>query len=84
MTNIIIKERLALVKWTLVRFDTRLSARKARFHSPKKRHLRYENVPDPKVHHTIYSMQLQIKFKVDRLQIMVVAKKYIYVIQIVL
>ena len=33
MTNVIIKERLALVKWTLVRFDTRLSACKARFHA---------------------------------------------------
>ena len=52
--------------------------------SPKKRQLRYENVPDSTVHHTIHSMQLQIKFKVDRLQIIVVAKKYIYVLQIVL
>ena len=33
MTNVIIKERLALVKWALVRFDIRLSARKARFHA---------------------------------------------------
>ena len=52
--------------------------------SPKKRQLRYENVQDSTVHHTIHSMQLKIKFKVDRLQIIVVAKKYIYVLQIVL
>ena len=50
--------------------------------SPKKRQLRYENVPNSTVHHTIHSMQLQIKFKVDRLQIIVVAKKYIFVLQI--
>ena len=50
--------------------------------SLKKRQLRYENVPNSTVHHTIHSMQLQIKFKVDRLQIIVVAKKYIFVLQI--
>ena len=50
--------------------------------SLKKRQLRYENVPNSTVHHTIHSMQLQIKFEVDRLQIIVVAKKYIFVLQI--
>ena len=50
--------------------------------SLKKRQLRYENVPNSTVHHTIHSMQLQIKFKVDRLQIIVVAKKYIFMLQI--
>ena len=49
--------------------------------SLKKRQLRYENVPNSTVHHTIH-LQLQIKFKVDRLQITVVAKKYIFVLQI--